>query len=70
MNFIYIPNGKDEQYWFDGQNIHPLRHPDEVHALNMAYEQCYGKSMPSFYFGDANSPWATRFEDAVRRIQP
>lgn len=67
MRFIYQPNGEGRLVYYDGVNTHPLNHPDEVTALQMAYKQCTGKDMPVFAFGSPEAPWATRFEQAIGR---
>ena len=44
--------------------------PDEAQAIRMAYRNCYGKELPSFEMGTAESPWFTQFMDAMNGAAP
>lgn len=67
MQFIYRPNGENYLNFYDGSKSHRLVHPDEVEAINMAFNKCYGRDIPMFELGDAGSPFATRFIEGTER---
>lgn len=67
MTFIYRPNEADYLAYYDGNAVHRLSHPDEVIALNMCYNACFGRDIPMFELGTSAAPWATRFEEAATR---
>ena len=67
MEFICRPNGQNYMVWFDGHKCHPLAHPDEVTAIQMAAKMATGKELRCFDFGQSNAPWFTRFEQASNR---
>lgn len=59
----------DEQAlrYYDGQRLHTLTHPDQVTALNMAYQATHdGKSIPMFKLGSNDAPYGTRFVEAIQ----
>lgn len=66
MQFIYRPNGENYLCFFDGTAIHKLSHPDQVTAINMCHQACFGRDIPIFELGSAEAPWATRFAEAVQ----
>lgn len=65
---IIQPNDESRLVYWDGANIHNLNHPDEATAIQNAYKQATGQSMPVFKFGSKTAPWATRLADAMKRI--
>lgn len=70
MEFITKPNEKDYLVYFDGTHAHKLMHEDEAEAVRMAYRECYDEELPSFEMGTAESPWFTRFMDAMNGAAP
>ncbi len=66
MQCFYQIKGQGCIYYFDGINIHPLGHPDEVTVLNMIYKANNGKDMPSFVW-TTGAPWHKRLEAAIGR---
>lgn len=60
MQAIIRPNGEDFLCYYDGGRMVKLSHPDEVTALNMAYNACHGRDIPMFELGTADAPWASR----------
>ena len=69
MICIIHPNDKSYLAYFDGQQFHPLAHPDEAEALNKVYQATHGgKSIPHLKLGTKNAPWATRLVDAISRV--
>lgn len=70
MNCLFKPDGKDYMVWFDGTNCHALDNEWEMQAVQEVYRRCNGKEMPCFELGDAQSPWAHRFMDAVAHGNP
>lgn len=68
MYCIFQPDGKGYLCYFDGQEIHPLSHPDEAEALQMVYMATHnGQRMPVFQLGSEDSPWAARLADVLKR---
>lgn len=68
MSCIFQPNGESRLVYYDGNECHPLEHPDEVEAINMVYKATHGgNSIPMFALGEKGAPWATRFMAAVSR---
>lgn len=65
---IIQPNDESRLVYWDGAHIHNLIHPDEATAIQNAYKQATGQSMPVFKFGTKTAPWATRLIEAMQRI--
>lgn len=65
MVFIFQPNDDNQLCYYDGANIHWLPHYDCVIALDIAHQQTYGRPIPQFKFGSKETPWASRFQQAV-----
>lgn len=69
MVCIFQPNGESYQMYYDGHEMHPLANPDEAEAIRMVYRETHGgREIPTFALGSPESPWATRFANAVQRI--
>lgn len=68
MECLIRPNGENYMVYFDGTKAHPLKHPDEMAAIQWCYRLCNdGAEIPCFEFGTKSAPWATRlFEGAGR----
>lgn len=68
MQCLIRPNGENYMVYFDGTKAHPLKHPDEMKAIQWCYSLCNdGEEIPCFEFGGKSDPWATRlFEGAGR----
>lgn len=66
MQCFYTVDGKGPVIWFDGQNLHPLSHPDEMNILNTIYKANNGKDMPSYNW-QSKAPWHARLEAAIKR---
>lgn len=68
MVCIFQPNGEGYLMYYDGTELHPLAHPDEVDAINQVYRATHGgRDIPQFPLGSKEAPWATRFANAVQR---
>lgn len=68
MECIFRPNGENYLMYYDGTELHPLHHPDEVGAINKVYQATHGgRDIPQFELGAPGAPWATRFANAVQR---
>lgn len=68
MACIFRPNGENYLMYYDGTELHPLHHPDEVGAINKVYQATHGgRDIPQFELGAPGAPWATRFANAVQR---
>lgn len=65
---IIQPNDENRLVYWDGSHIHNLSHPDEVTAIQNAYKQATGSTIPCFKFGSKTAPWATRLIEAMKRI--
>lgn len=68
MQCFYTVDGKGPVIWFDGQNLHPLSHPDEMNILNTIYKDNNGKDMPSYNWL-SKAPWHKRLEAAIKRTK-
>lgn len=68
MQFIYRPNMENYMVYYDGNEHHPLHHPDEVTAINMCFKNCFGRDIPIFELGTKEAPWATRFKAGSERL--
>lgn len=66
MKCFYTVNGKAPVYYFDGTDIRPMSHPDEVNILNKIYKDCTGKDIPCYSWNDA-APWHARLQGAIKR---
>ena len=65
--FYKLTDKGDTIYYFDGQNIRPLNHPDEKHILNEIYKANNGKDMPYFEWQEKKGPWNLRLAEAIKR---
>ena len=68
MQCVYSVKGEGCVYYFDGQSVHPLSHPDELNILTRIYKDNNGKEMPSYQF-TKEAPWHKRLEAAANRIK-
>lgn len=68
MQCLYSVKGENCVYYFDGQSVHPLAHPDELNILTRIYKDNNGKEMPSYQF-TKEAPWHKRLEAAANRIK-
>ena len=66
MQCFYKIDGGEDVYYFDGQNIHILQHPDERTVLNDIYKANNGKDMP-FFDWKSVAPWYRRLQAAINR---
>ena len=70
MICIFQPNDEDFLMYYDGTNVHKLSCPDEVEAIRMVYKSTHGgHNLPMFPLGSKEAPWATRFINAVQRVE-
>lgn len=68
MHCIFQPDDDGYMVYYDGVNLHPAQHPDEIEAAQKVHEECNdGKRMPVFQLGSKKAPWAQRFYDLVSR---
>ena len=63
MHIIIQPFGENYLCYFNGEKIFYLSHPDQVEVLQMLFEQCNGKRMPSIILGAKDAPWFTRLRE-------
>lgn len=67
MECIFRPNEENYLIFYDGTDLHPLKHPHEVDAIKTVYRQTHnGREIPMFELGSPDAPWATRFIQAVQ----
>lgn len=59
---------KNKVYYFDGEKVHPLNHPDERKVLNDIYKANNGKDIPEFFW-TSKAPWYTRLKQAIGRVE-
>ena len=70
MVCIFQPNDESFLMYYDGANVHKLSCPDEVEAIRMVYKSTHGgRDLPMFPLGSKEAPWATRFINAVQRVE-
>lgn len=61
-------DGENGYVYFDGCNIHPLAHPDEMEAIKMAYRNTHnGAEIPMFDLGTPEAQWGNRLRCAINR---
>lgn len=61
----YTIDGKSAVYWFDGQKIHKLGHPDELQVIRNIYRANTGQELPNFKW-TSKAPWYMRLENALK----
>lgn len=59
MQCIFSVEGKSAMYFFDGQNVRVLGHPDELKIIKEIYRANNGKEIPS-YSWKKSAPWWNR----------
>lgn len=71
MHCLIKPDGMGYMVYYDGVNLHALKHPDEMKAVQEVYKLCNdGREIPCFEFGSPDAPWSARFFDAVNAKAP
>lgn len=66
MKCLYQIDGKNAVFYFDGFEVRPLTHPDEMKVLQDIYKANNGKDMP-FFNWTSNVPWYYRLKDILQR---
>ena len=56
--------GDSTVYYFDGQKIHPLTHPDQLKIIRIIYKDNNGKDMPHYKWVN-KAPWWKRLQQAI-----
>ena len=64
MQCTYTIDGGNTVYWFDGQRIHKLTHPDQLKVIRDIYKANTGHDMPSFKW-KSSAPYYMRLEQAI-----
>ena len=64
MQCTYTIDGGSTVYWFDGQRIHKLTHPDQLKVIRDIYKANTGNDMPSFKW-KSGAPYYMRLEQAI-----
>lgn len=64
MQCTFQIDGKGTVYWFDGQNIRALTHPDQLKIIRQIYKDNNGKDMPD-YAWKSSAPWYVRLSQAI-----
>lgn len=65
--FYKLIDKGDTIYYFDGQDVRALNHPDEKHILNEIYKVNNGKDMPYFEWQEKKGPWNLRLAEVIKR---
>lgn len=63
MMCLYKVEGNVNVYWFTGNEVRLLTHPDQIVILNDIYKKCYGKEIPSYVF-KKSAPYHVRLIQA------
>lgn len=66
MICFYQVDKKGPVYYFDGQSVRGLAHPDEQRVLNDIYRANNGKDIPTFQW-TSKAPWHARLLGVVNR---
>lgn len=69
MQCTFEIDNKGVTYWFDGQQIHTLTHPDQLVILQKIYEDNNGKKMPHYNWS-SKAPWHVRLKQAIDGKNP
>ena len=64
MQCTYKIEGSDTIYWFDGQHIHKMAHPDCVRIVRSIYKDNNGHDMPHYKWNN-KAPWWKRLQQAI-----
>ena len=65
MQCTYTIDGGDTTYYFDGQKIHELPHPDCLKIIRVIYKANNGHDMPH-YAWKSTAPWYKRLQQAIK----
>lgn len=65
MQLTYTVDNGSTVYWFDGQQIHKLSHPDQLKILREIYKLNNGKDMPHKNFS-SKAPYHARLAQAIK----
>lgn len=65
MQCTYQIDDKSTVYWFDGQRIHKLNHPDQLRVIKTIYKANNDRDMPHFKW-TSKAPWFTRLKQALK----
>ena len=68
MQCFYTVDGKGPVIYFDGRELHPLSHQDEMTILNTIYKANNGKDIPCFSWS-SKAPWHARLQAVIKRTQ-
>lgn len=63
MNCLYRVEGDLKTYWFNGQEVRYLTHPDQIVILNQIHKDCFGKEIPCYVF-KKSAPYHVRLIQA------
>lgn len=64
MQCTFTIDGKSTVYWFNGQEIKTLTHPDQLKIIKQIYKDNNGKDMPN-YAWKSSAPWYARLSQAL-----
>lgn len=64
MQCTYNIDGGSTIFWFDGQKIHKLTHPDQLKIIRQIYKANNGIDMPNYNWS-SKAPWYTRLQQAI-----
>ena len=63
MMCLYKVEGNANVYWFNGNEVRLLTHPDQIVILNDIHKKYYGKEIPSYVF-KKSAPYHVRLIQA------
>ncbi|HFD1661216.1 TPA: glycoside hydrolase family protein [Enterococcus faecium] len=66
MQALYQVDGKGAVYYFDGEQVRALTHPDEMKVLQDIYKENNDKDMP-FFNWTSSVPWHYRLKGILQR---
>ena len=66
MKCLFTVEGKGAVYYFDGQKVITLGHPDELKIIQQIYKDNNGKDMPCYHW-TKKAPWHARLLAVLNR---
>mgnify|MGYP007122026810 CR=1 FL=1 len=64
MKCLFTVEGKGAVYYFDGQKVITLGHPDELKIIQQIYKDNNGKDMPCYKWSP-KAPWYARLMSVI-----
>ncbi len=64
MKCLFTVEGKGAVYYFDGQKVITLGHPDELKIIQKIYKDNNGKDIPCYKWSP-KAPWYARLMSVI-----